>query len=293
MKTSKLTRLFSTAAVLAAATVPAAAQEEADTGVFGVEGLGASVSLDVVSQYIFRGYELEDEGLIFQPGASLSLGLTDTEDFTVGAYVGAWQSLHSTPTGAGGDSPGSWFESDLYAGVTLEAGYFSFDLGYIGYFYPSDAFSEIHEIVLTVGFDDSEFLGDWAFSPYIMYAQEIENDNGDENAYLEIGGELGFDLQEEFDLPFSVALPVVAGFSIDTYYLDATGSEEFFGFLSVGAIGTISMSELVGTEDFVGAWDLYGGVTLFLLNAEAAGLKDGTDNDSFNVVGSIGLSREW
>lgn len=293
MKTSKLTQLFSTAALLAAVTAPVAAQEEADSGVFGVEGLEASVSLDVVSQYIFRGYELADEGLIFQPGASLSLGLTDTEDFSVGVYVGAWESIHSVPGAGASDSPKSWFESDLYGGVTFEAGYFNVDLGYVGYFYPSDVFSEIHELVLTVGFDDSEFLGEYAVSPYIKYAQEIENDNGDENAYLEVGGELGFDLQEKFDLPFSVALPFAAGFSIETYYLDANGAEEFFGFASLGAIGTISMSELIGTEDHIGGWDLYGGVTLYLLNAEAAGLKDSTDNDSFNIVGSIGLSKSW
>lgn len=257
--------------------------------------MSASVNLDVVSQYIFRGYELADEGLIFQPGAQLSLDLTDTEDFSVGVYVGAWESIHSVPGAAAADSPKSWFESDLYAGVTFEMGYFTVDLGYIGYFYPSDVLSEIHEVVLTVGFDDSEFLGDYAVSPYVLIAQEIENDNGDENAYLEIGGELGFDLQEEFDLPFSVALPFKAGFSLDHYYADnaTLTNNEFWGFASVGAIGTIKMSELIGTEDHIGGWDLYAGVTLYLLNAEAVGLKDGTDNDSFNVVGTIGLGREW
>lgn len=294
MKTSKMTQLFSTAALVATVAVPAVAQEEAgESGVFGVEGLSAAVSMDVVNPYIFRGYEQQDEGLIFQPGASLSLGLTDTEDFSIGAYVGNWASLHSAPGAGATKSPKSFYEYDLYGGVTLEAGYFSVDLGYIGYFYPSDSFDEIHEAVLTVGFDDSEFLGEYAVSPYIMYAQEFDNNNGDELAYLEVGGALPIDLQEEFDLPFLIEIPFAVGMSLDDYYTDAAGDEEFFGYASAGLMASMPMSELIGTEDHIGSWDVYGGVTFYLLNSKAAGLKDSSEGQSFNISGTVGISKEW
>lgn len=294
MKTTHLTRLFSTAALVAAVTAPALAQEEASTGVFGVEGLSASVSLDVVSQYFFRGFELQDEGLIFQPGAELSMAVSDSEDVDVSVYVGAWESIHSVPGAAATDSPASWFESDLYGGVVITTGLFEFGIGYTGYFYPSDALSEIHELTFSVGFDDSEYLGDYALSPYIMYALEIENDNGPELDYLEIGGGMSFDLTEEFDLPVTLDVPLTLGLSADDYYTDATGNEEIFGFFSVGGIVTVPMSEIIGTEDHIGGWDLYGGVTLYILNSDVA-LTDNTSgsSDTFQVVGSVGIGREW
>lgn len=292
MKTTHLTRLFSTAALVAAVTAPALAQEEAGAGVFGVEGLSASVSLDVVTQYFFRGYEQQDEGLIFQPGAELSLAVSDSEDVDVSVYVGAWESIHAAPGAAATDSPGSWYESDLYGGVVISTGMFDFGIGYTGYFYPSDVLSEIHELNFSVSFDDSEYLGDYALNPYIMYALEIENDNTAEVDYIEIGGAMSFDLTEEFDLPVTLDVPLTLGLSADDYYVDTTGNEEIFGYFSVGGIVTIPMSELIGTEDHIGGWDLYGGVTLYLLNSEVV-LKDGTDNDSFAVVGSIGIGREW
>lgn len=290
LRSSKLTRLFSTAAVVGAIATPALAQEE--EGIF-IPGASAEVTLDYVTQYFFRGYEQadSDQGVVLQPGASFTIDVTED----VSATVGTWGSIHSDAPSATAN-PSSWYEQDVYASLDATLGDFSAGVGVTYYTYPSNAANiDITELNFSVGFDDSDLLGDFAFSPYVAVAVEIHNTAaGDENAYLELGGEFALPTEGTAIEAWSWSVPVAVGLSIDNYYTDASGEDEFFGYASVGLVGSIPMSELIGSDEYVGAWDLTVGVTLLILNSDVA-LVDNADDtgDNFQLVGSVGISRAW
>ena len=288
LNSSKLTRLFSTAAVVGALATPALAQEE--EGIF-IPGASAEVTLDYVSQYFFRGYEQtdSDQGVVIQPGASFTIDVV--EDVT--ATVGTWGSIHSDTPGAG-QNPTSWYEQDVYGSLDATFGDFSAGVGLTYYTYPSSATNgDIIELNLAVGYDDSELFGDFAFAPYVALAYEIQNNVGaDENAYLEIGGEFALSTEGTAIEAWSWSVPFAIGLSVDDYYTDAGGSDETFGFASIGLSGSIPLSELIGTDEYFGAWDLGVGVTFLFLNDDVA-LTDATSSDEFQVYATVGISRSW
>jgi hypothetical protein len=294
VKSTKLTRLFSTAAVLGALATPAVAQE-GEEGIW-IPGASAEVTLDYVTQYFFRGYEQQDsdQGVVLQPGASFTIDVVDD----VTATVGTWGSIHTdSPTAT--SNPSSWYEQDVYAGLDTTFGDFEAGLYVNTYTYPANATSSVVELAATVSYDDSELLGDYAFGPTVTIASELNNTNtlngGTEATYLELGG--AFDIPTEGTAidAWSWSVPFAIGLSIDDYYVDATGAEEFFGFASVGLVGSIPMSELIGTDEYFGAWDLSVGVTVLFLNSDIPGQVDNADDtgDNFQVVGTVGISREW
>ena len=293
MRSSKLTRLFSTAAVVGALATPALAQEE--EGIF-IPGASAEVTLDYVTQYFFRGYEQldADQGVVLQPGASFTIDVV--EDVT--ATVGTWGSIHTDTPGAGAN-PSSWYEQDVYGSIDATMGDFSAGVGITYYTFPSSAGNvDVTELNLSVGYDDSDLLGDFAFAPYVAVALELQNNlvgaAGDENGYLEIGGEFALPTEGTAIEAWSWSVPFAFGLSIDNYYVDASGEDEFFGFFSVGLAGSIPLSELIGTDEYVGAWDLSVGITFLLLNSDVA-LVDNADDtgDNFQIYGTVGISREW
>jgi uncharacterized protein (TIGR02001 family) len=284
--------LFSTAAVVGALATPALAQEE--EGIF-LPGASAEITLDYVTQYFFRGYEQSntDSGGAFQPGASFTIDVV--EDVT--ATIGTWGAIEFDAPAAA-QNPSAWYEQDYYASLDTTMGDFSMGLGVNTYTYPAVAGSNsVVEIAATVGYDDSDMFGDFAFSPYVTVAVEVNNTNttnGDESSYIELGGEFGLPTEGTAIEAWTWSVPFAFGLSLDDYYVDASGADEFFGFASVGLVGSIPMSELIGTDEWVGAWDLSVGVTVLFLNSDVA-LTDNTDDTSDNMqfIGSIGLSREW
>lgn len=291
MRSLKLTRLFSTAAVIGALATPALAQEE--EGIF-IPGASAEVTLDYVTQYFFRGYEQSntDTGGSFQPGASFTIDVVDDVTATVGTW-GAFE--FDAPAGNG--NPSAWYEQDVYGSLDATMGAFSMGVGMTYFDYPGPG-GDALEAFAYVGYDDSDLLGDFAFAPYVMVATEINNTNsnsgGKEATYLELGGEFALPTEGTAIEAWSWSVPFAVGLSIDDYYNDASGAEEFFGFASVGLVGSIPMSELIGTDEYVGAWDLSIGVQVLFLNSDVA-LTDNTDDtsDNMQLIGSIGLSRSW
>jgi uncharacterized protein (TIGR02001 family) len=272
---------------LGAAAFSATAQEEAPSLNNGA--VSFALGADVPTKYIFRGYELEEDGLIVQPYAEASFALAEGVDF----YLGTWNSLHSEETGDTGTNE-LWYESDFYAGVSLGMfDPFSVDISYVIYAYPNGNFGDYQELNIAVGFDDTGLYGDndLVLSPYALVAFEFETDDdfGDEdNIYLEVGAEYGMSLVESEDYPIDLTIPVTVGMSIDEFYVDDDGDNEFFGFVSVGA--NLGMPLTFIPSEY-GAWSAGAGVTLFLLNDEA-GLDDG-ENDDYNLVGSIGIAMEY
>lgn len=292
LKSSKITRLFSTAAVLGALAVPAVADEEGIT----LPGASAEVTLDYVTNYWFRGYEQTngDDGIVLQPGASLTVPVVD--DIT--ATIGTWNSYHTNGDSLTGGN--NWYEADIYASIDGTAGDFSWGVGLTLYTYPALVIPSVTELGFSLGFDDSAYLGDFAFSPYVYVGLELNNSNavtlnGGEAQYLEIGGAFSLDSLTEgtFAEAWTWAVPITAGFSINDYYQDVSGSDEFFGYLSVGLAGSVPMSELIGYDEWFGAWDLNVGITALFLNGDIDANLASNDGSTTEFIGSVGLSRGW
>ena len=296
---SKLGLTCGAAALAASALVasPAAAQEAAPAINNGA--VSFSLGVDVPTKYIFRGYELQEDGLIVQPYVEASFSVYEDVDF----YVGLWNSLHSDDVfeGASGglieeSNNDGWFESDFYAGVSL--GMFdpiSIDISYVGYYYPSttnDVIGDYREIDIAVAYDDSDLWGgDFTLSPYALIAFEVDTngEGDDENIYLEFGAETGFTVFESEDYPIDLTVPVTIGLSLDEFYVDDDGDNEFFGFISIGANFGMPLTFIPAEY---GAWSAGAGLTLFILNDNAAGLEDG-DSEEFNIVGTVGIALEY
>ena len=266
----------------AALSLPAAGQDAPPADV-NTGALTFSLGADITTNYIFRGYEQEDSGLILQPYAEVGAPIGDTG---VDFYAGVWNSIHSEQTLADGNGAKDFYETDLYVGVAFAvAEKFGIDISYVGYFYPNGAFNDIHELDIAVSYDDSDDLGDFALSPYVLLAIEFDDANGSEDTYIEFGGELSLDAfvptSEDFDVSLSV--PFALGLGVDNYYPD----NDLFGYFSVGVFGSIPL-EFIPSE--YGAWEAHAGLTGYFFN-DGAGLTD--SDEDFQLVASIGIGLEY
>ena len=250
--------------------------------------LAFSLGTDITSQYFFRGYLQEDQGFIFQPWAELGVSIVDRMDNSPGVSLvfGSWSSLHSEKTGATEPNLRAWYETDIYGGITLEWDGFSLGASYTVYTYPNSSFNTVQEIGVTAGFslpEDTMFqkvLGDISIGLHF----EVDNSNvsTDEAIYMELGFGPSFGIFEE---KATLSIPVTLGFSLDDYYLDASGDDDFFGFGSVGA----DMSIPLGSGDY-GEWTMnVGGNVLFLSSAA----ETANGGDDVEAIGYIGLSVSY
>ncbi|MEO0514494.1 MAG: TorF family putative porin [Planctomycetota bacterium] len=283
-KESKLTGLCLVGGLAAAALTTSSIAQDAPPAVNnGLLTFG--VGADVVSTYMFRGIEQEDSGLIIQPWVEVGAPLGDTGlDLT----VGTWQSIHSAGTGATGTGASRWYESDLYAGLGYTINdQFAVSATFTGFYSPNGAFADIEEIAFGVEYDDSEIFGDYAFAPYALLAIETRDAGGSEDVYLELGGAFSAFFIESEDLPVELSFPFALGLSIDDYYTDGGGDNEFFGFLKVGAAASMPLDFI--PADY-GVWTASAGLDLYLVNDDAGLLDSG---DDFEIAALVGVSMEY
>lgn len=247
-----------------------------------------TLGADVATQYWFRGMAQENQGLILQPYADVTFGLLGEGDFTLDAYLGTWNSLHYDNPSSDGSSD-AWFESDFFIGAAVGLPYgIALDVSYINLYNPAggDIFAE--EIDVAVSYDDTDLMDSlgvpFTLSPYALVAFEFDggSDAGnDEGTYLELGVEPRFALTDSEDYPLTLAIPVTAGFSIEDYYEDAAGDDDFFGFLDIGAVVSMPLSFI--PADY-GAWEASAGVHYILLG-------DSTENISGSSAGNFGVTN--
>ena len=107
---------------IGAAVVAGAAM--AASGAAHAEGLSASVNL--TSDYVFRGLTQTDGGAAMQGSLDYSSGIF---------YAGTWGS--NVNFGATGPTETASLELDGYAGIRPTTGPITWDLGVVGYFYPN------------------------------------------------------------------------------------------------------------------------------------------------------------
>jgi hypothetical protein len=249
-------------------------------------------SIDFLNQYMFRGLQQNNTGLVTWPAFDLGIAAYSGDGGLkgVGINFGTWNSLHSGNTGSDGPSGKMWYESDFYA--TLGFGFgkgTSFSTTYTAYNSPNSGFTTVKEISFKFAVDDSGYLGKGAVKPYVVLAQEFGTDiatgqaDGGENAgtYMEIGIAPGY-----YGISrASIAFPIKLGFSLNDYY-ELDGVDNKFGFFSVAGIVTVPLG---ATSNF-GSWNVHGGVEYQALGTTTEFYNNGESNQ---VIGSFGIGFSY
>ena len=272
-----------------------------------------SGGVDFTNAYFFRGLLQEDQSFIAQPWAELTFDLHDGEgwlqDLTL--TLGIWNSIHKfvgnevfTSDDDGNlvrhDSIQEWYESDLY--FTLSAGladHWGLGVTYVGYTSPASAFSTIHELIITVTYDDSLYWEERGYKapgfnglqPTIVFGFELDetaNGDPDEGVYFEFRIEPGFTSFIEIGgSPVSFSFPVAVGISLNDYYVDEFGEDHAFGFLDMGIVGTWPIGFV--PLDY-GSWQLgLAGHFLFLADRT----ESFNNGNEFEIIGTLSISLAY
>lgn len=292
MRSIRKMRAFGTACLVAgmlAVSAGAASAQEAATVDPNQGALTISGGYDFLNQYMFRGLRQHSTGVAMWPWADLGIEAFSGDGGlqSVGLNFGTWNSLHTGDTGA--DSGKMWYESDFYASLGLGfGGGVSLGTTYTAYTSPNSTFTSVKEIMFKVSVDDSAYLGAGALSPYVAVAFELDAAPGvgqadgglEAGKYLELGVGPGVAAGAA-----SIAFPVKVGLSLADYY-ELDGTDNKFGFFSVGAMATVPL----GPTTSYGAWNLHGGVEFQKLGDTTAFYNG--DDDS-QVIGSIGIGFSY
>lgn len=292
-------KFVSKLALAAALAVPSLGLAQDNTVAATDPNVGAltfSGGVDLVSNYYFRGYLQENSGFITQPYFGVSTTLVEADDFKVGLSVSTWQSLHSEQTGADGPGPDIWYESDVYVSLPVSFGKFTITPSYYLYLYPNGAFDSIQEGLLTVAYDDTEhwaevlpFWADFALKPYATIAYELQDGNGSEDGYFEVGIAPTYTANVgEYSIPLT--LPIALGMSYKDYFTDDEGDNHFFGYLTAGVQTAIPIPDSIIPAKY-GSFAVTGGAYYQNLFADSVEI---TNNDSPHVFwGKIGLTFSY
>ncbi|HWP67601.1 MAG TPA: hypothetical protein VNO26_17010 [Candidatus Limnocylindria bacterium] len=265
-----------------------------NTGRFSLSG-----GFDFTTAYFFRGILQERNGLIWQPYLTVSANLYSVDDYDLGRdgpvnsvslFAGTWASLHSEHTGSTDNNTPVFYENDWLGGMNvglfnkLTAGF-----SYVAYTSPSDAFRTVQEFDLNLALDDSEWLGTFALYPSAVVAYEFDKralgeDNG---AYLQLGIRPAFEVIKSERYPVTLAIPIVAGFSLNDYYETNGSNDETWGYTTFGLVGSIPLAFI--PEDY-GSWAFTMGATLYTFNHN---LQEINDDDDPWVVGTAGISISY
>jgi hypothetical protein len=279
--------------------------------------------VDYATAYMHRGYLHQDSGLILQPYVTLACAWEPVHDLTITPYTTYWNSidldapnpparvatadlpcaiLHhhnlggtgspfNTTSWANGSLVGTgsdWYQAELMFGAVVRWHDLWCDFKYTLYAYPSGFFFPIQELGGKLSYDvadcwrhpaaDTQFF----LRPYVGLYQETFNHYDDVGTYFEVGLEPSFRC-EVWGQRVGITLPVVVGMSLDNYYVAADGSNEFLGYVSLGAVATMSLP----LPSKFGNWYVTGSVTYYRLIAKSLQVIDGTSDE---VVGKVGIS---
>jgi uncharacterized protein (TIGR02001 family) len=156
----------------------------ASAAMSGAANAEVSGNVALVTDYVFRGVSLSDNGPAIQGGFDWTSG---DEMF----YAGVW-----------GSSLSEGMELDLYGGWTPTTGPISWDLGVIGYFYPQadddGAEFDYWELMAAPSFSATEQL---TIGGAVFWSPENYGDTGDA-LYLEVNGEFAVNDQLAFSAAF-------------------------------------------------------------------------------------------
>ena len=253
--------------------------------------ISLSATAEVTSAYMWRGYRLEDAGIIFQPSATLGVALGSVGESSFAAKLGVWESIHSKKTGAdtSTDVLRPWYESDITLGIEWNRGVWSAGLSYNWYASPSNAFETYEEILLSAAFDDADSLGVWAFAPSVSLGIETGkglSDGIDKGVYAQLGIEPSVDWESGLLGTITFSFPCSAGLSLKDYYQNSAGDDQTFGFATIAAKASVP----IPLPEACGAWTGYAQVTQWFLGSHAAASNE---DDQAKTVLTLGVTAEW
>jgi hypothetical protein len=266
---------------------PAAAQSAPDPN---PGNLTVTSSIDLTNVYMFRGIRQDDTKVMIWPAADLGLSLFSGDGAlkSVALDFGSWNSLHTGNAGLKSASKKLWYESDFYATFSLGlTGGVSLATTYTAYTSPNAGFTNVKEVMVKLGIDDSAKLGKAALKPYGIVAFELDaapgigQADGGLNAgrYLELGVGPGLSGSKA-----SLTFPVKVGLSMGDYY-ELDGVDNKFGYFS--AAGIVSVPLKVPAS--FGSWNVHGGVEFQQLGTTPKAFNNG-DAQKVIVSGGIGLA---
>ncbi len=215
-------------------------------------------AVDFPTVYFFRGIRQEaDPKLTTFVAGDLGIPLLADGSGalkTAGINVGTWNAFMTGSSGS--DHPtadSAFYESDLYAGVTLGFGAISFTPMFTAYTSPNDVFTTVKEISFKVANASKT-------APYALVAFEIGGDSSgqadggtEKGTYLELGIGPSWGIAGG---KATLAVPVKLGLSLKDYY-ELSGEDQKFGYLAGGVLVTVPLSG--------GKWNVHGGVDLYAL----------------------------
>jgi len=280
---------------LATAQDEPAAQQEPVVENPNTGAIKLDISVDWVSEYVWRGMLRKNEGLIFQPGATVTAKLYESEDIlrNLDVFASIWNSIHSDST-PGTNSNKPWFQTNYVAGASagLPAN-LSLDTFLVFYTFPNGSIEPVSELDLQLNYDDAQVMEDaglFALNPYVLYAIELEDSNGGEGQYLEFGVKPSVVVLESEDYPVSLAVPIRTGLGLSHYY----GGETVWGNSSIGVEVSVPLA-MVPVE--YGAWKVVAGIDCIAASNDAqeaaAAVPDGGGQNDFEWVGKVGLQMTY
>lgn len=234
-----------------------------------------SATIDAPSVYVFRGFVQEREPTIsLTPAADVSVAFGSAR-----VHLGTWHALLGGSSGENGPTGRLHYEERFSAGVAVPVGGLEVDATYTGYSGPGFFLEPRHEV--SVRIDPRRWFGSYALVAVELDGAADENDDG-KGTYLEVGATP--------DLPLGwerarFGVPVRLGLSVSNYY-QAFRTDSRFGFFSVGGLITLPLRR----EGPGGAWDLRGGVDLYLFGDAPKARNDGKAE---KVVATVGLSFRY
>jgi hypothetical protein len=262
---------------------PAAPKEKAGHDEEKPELLTIDGGIDFTTAYYFRGYKIENSGLIMQPYGTLHLNAIHNDEFSLSPYINTWNSIHSESRDA--DDWKYWAETDVIAGAELSHGNWTLNLSYNLYLFPNGNIRQTEEIGAILSYDDTELTQSiWkdapiAFNPHVAWYHEIHDLNGSEDTYLEAGIEPSYQPENS---KWSFAVPMVLGMSTDSFYTDGDGHNSFFGYGSIGLKTSYQLSE---------HWSINAAVTYQRLWSASVVAENDGGHDV--VLGTLGLGFSY
>lgn len=276
---SRLLCLALTGAVLFTLGGPAQAQSKPVTVVGAV---------DFPTVYFFRGIRQEADPK-FTTFVAADVGISLLADGTggvktAGINVGTWNAFLTGTSGSEPLTDSPFYESDLYAGVTL-----GFQNGvsvtpmFTAYTSPNDMFTTVKEISFKVAHGSK-------YAPYGLVAFEFGGDDsgqadgghlgdGKKGTYLELGIGPSWPVAGG---KATIGVPIKLALSLKDYYEHPiTGEDSKFGYIDGGVLVTVPFAQ---------KFNIHGGVNFLGLGDTNAFFNGDSDGDRNTwVIGSVGL----